>query len=124
MAETYTWKEEVKKRHDSQTVKRILPTGKNYQRMMEWYHINCAEEHNPVKEAFSLQFQWLAASPVALAEKTSQWIMKAKRSFNIFLCPETPFNPKYDAFRDWKQFSITWKDYKGQIIGPLNFQRG
>ena len=63
MTETYTWKEEVKKSHASQTVKRILPTGKNYQRMMELYHINCAVEHNPVKEAFSLQFQWLAASP-------------------------------------------------------------
>lgn len=63
-----------------------------------------------------LSVEVVITQKVALAEKTSQWVMKAKRSFNIFPCPETPFNAKYDAFRDWVQFSISWKDYKGELL--------
>ena len=121
---SFTWRDETKRNKcPLHTVARIIPRSSSRKshsncrfsccshrpsRLIEWYQINYAPEYNPVKEAFSLQFQWLAASPLAILEKLSQWETKGKRGFNIFQCPETPFNVNWDAYRDWVRFTIDW----------------
>ena len=54
-------------------------------------------------------FQWLVASPVVILDKVKQWENKLRRNgYRIFPCPETPFSVEWDAFRDWKDFTMNW----------------